>query len=289
MAVDEKIREMLAQRRVPALWFHTVENAHSKSRLGGLPSLAEGVDWPVHPDTMLPLHFMAQVDLAALPATPLPGCPFNAALPRGGMLYFFFNYAEYWDEGFSDTDANGIPKQSRVIFAPDADADREAPGNLPMIGYTPGSLDCKRIRKEKLLPEQHLRAYAIDTFWGAIDQYANHECTLPFGEEAREARFQSIVNATGEAAPIYPSYEAVPYPRPSCYYFVGNTGLRNMFEGLQMFGAEFWDGGSRPNVRRALLAEFPLDGYIGSLQFWIERKDLKAQRFNHVYGETLFT
>ena len=50
--------------------------------------------------------------------------------------------------------------------------------------------------------------------------------------------------ADGEAAPIYPSYEAVPCPRPSCYSFVGNTGLRNMFEGLQMFGAEFWDGGS---------------------------------------------
>jgi hypothetical protein len=276
---------------MPALWFHTVEKAHSKSRLGGLPSLPESVDWPVNPDTMLALHFMAQVDLSALPDTPLPGCPFAAALPRQGMLYFFFNFAEYWDEDYSDTDINGIPKQSRVIHTLAAGVDRAAPENLPMIGYTPGTMGGGTARKENLLPEQHLRAYAIDTFWGAFDKYDKGVCILPLGAEAFEEKFQSIVNATGEAAPFYPSYQAIPSPPPSHYTYINNVGLAKELRGLQMFGADWWDGRYGPSDKRgALLLEFPLDAHeLGSLQFWLETKDLKAQRFDRVFGTAHFS
>ncbi len=106
--MDTKNRDLLAERREPAIWFRAVEKAHSKSRKGGLPSLPEGVDWPVHPDTRRPLHFLAQVDLAALPDTPLPGCPFGAALPRRGML-FFFSFAESLDDDLGAADVRGIP------------------------------------------------------------------------------------------------------------------------------------------------------------------------------------
>ncbi len=51
------------------------------TRLGGLPDLPNGVEWPQ--DDGLLYSFVAQVDLAAL--KPLPGIP----LPREGLLSFF--------------------------------------------------------------------------------------------------------------------------------------------------------------------------------------------------------
>jgi hypothetical protein len=285
--MDKGLPILLAERRIPALWFHTVEQAYSKSRLGGLPSLPEGVGWPVHPDTELPLHFLAQIDLGALPDTPLPDCRHNAALPREGMLYFFFNYAAYWDEPFSDLDSSGVPKQSRVIYTPAAGPDHPPPANLPLISYLPDTMDSVRIEKERLIPAQNLRAYVIDTFMDAIDKFEAGRPVLPLFDIAHEAKFQSIVKATGEAAPVFPSYEALPNLRPSYYSFVGNTGLRNMFQGLQMFGAEFWDGGSAPKESKALLAEFMLDGHDFPFHFWIKRQDLAAHRFKGVYAEAM--
>lgn len=279
--MDAALENALAQRRIPALWFHTVEPAHSKSRMGGLPSLPDGMDWPVNPDTGLALHFMAQIDLSALPATPLPGCPVNAALPRRGMLYFFFDWAEYWETEFGE-----FPAQSRVIHGEAAGADRPAPDNLPMIGYTPGTMGGGNARSVNVLPPQHLRAYVIDTFWGAADIYENGRCVLPLSGAAEDAKFQSIVNATGEAPPVFPSYNDIPDPPPSYYTYANKTGLSKDMQGLQMLGAESWDAGSRPDEKiGALLAEFRLGASDpGSLQFRIGLKDLQAQRFDRVFG-----
>jgi hypothetical protein len=284
---------MLAERREPALWFHTVEKAHSKSRLGGLPSLPDSVDWPVHPDTGTPLHFLAQIDLAALPETPLPGCPLGAAPPRRGMLYFFFNFAYSWDEDFGVTDADGVPKQSRVIHAPTAGADRAAPETLPPIGYDPETMESAFGIKENFRPEQHLRAYAIDTFRGAKNEYENGKCVLPLGDEAYEAKFQSILNATGEAAPaVYPNTMDFRFPAtsPSHYARVRDVGPKRVskfMKGLQMFGAETqWDDRRVRDRSRVVLMEYPYEAdELGSLQFWIEMKDLRAGRFDRIFGQ----
>ena len=290
--MEEKIRKMLAERREPALWFVTVEKAHSKSRLGGLPSLPAGVDWPVHPDTRVPLHFLAQVDLSALPETPLPGCPFGAALPRRGMLYFFFNFAYIWDEDFSAVDGNGVPKQSRVIHAPAAGPDRAAPETLPPVGYDPETMEPAWGIKENFRPEQHLRAYAIDTFWGARNEYEKGKCILPLGDAAYEAKFQSILDATGEAAPVYRGAVDFRFPStsPSHYTLVDDTEpkkISKFMRGLQMFGAESqWDDGRVRDRSRVVLMEYPYEAdELGSLQFWIETKDLKARRFDRVFGD----
>jgi hypothetical protein len=292
--MTKTIQQWLDERRMPALWFDTVAAARSKSRLGGLPSLPEGVDWPVHHDTRRPLHFMFQVDLSALPPTPLPGCPFSAMLPREGMLFFFFNYAEYWEEEFDARGKDGLLKQARVIYGETAGADRAAPDALPMIGYNPETLECRWERQETSLPEQPLRAYVIDSFWGE-SEIVDGKSVRPFvrtesgGAEDEAAKFESLVKATGEPPVVYPEWEAVPYPPPSYYTYEQTndnfgeieTSRINRMAGLQMFGADGFNGGYRPNQDRgALLAELPLED--GSLQFWMKAADLKAGRFDRV-------
>ncbi len=73
----------LARLTLPAYRLETSEDVGppGTTRLGGLPDLPAGVEWPQ--DDGLLYTFVAQVDLAAL--RPLPGVP----LPREGLLSFF--------------------------------------------------------------------------------------------------------------------------------------------------------------------------------------------------------
>ena len=109
------------------------------------------------------------------------------------------------------------------------------------------------------------------------------------GAEDEAAKFESRVKATGEPPVVYPEWEAVPYPRPSYYTYEQTndnfgeieTSRINRMAGLQMFGADWFNGGYRPSKDRgALLAELPLED--GSLQFWMKAADLKAGRFDRV-------
>jgi uncharacterized protein YwqG len=56
-------------------------------RLGGRPNLAPELSWPERED--VPLAFIAQLDLAALPEIA------GVDLPRSGALYFFYHVAEF--------------------------------------------------------------------------------------------------------------------------------------------------------------------------------------------------
>ncbi len=67
-----------------------------RSRVGGLPDLPAGTAWPINREG-LPLHFIAQVDLAELPA----GDPRPELLPACGTLLFFarMDREMFFDEG----------------------------------------------------------------------------------------------------------------------------------------------------------------------------------------------
>ena len=96
--------------------------AAGRSWLGGRPYLPAGTDWPRSPATGLPLHFLAQIDCAALPG-PSP-------LPPDGLLLFF-----------AGIDEEMLPEESRahaVIHVPAAavpDTPRPPPDDLPEIGH----------------------------------------------------------------------------------------------------------------------------------------------------------
>src|SRR5262249_1148594 len=88
----ENIGEILDRVREPAIWIRRNAAATTRSRLGGLSALPSGIDWPRQLTSKPPLHFLAQIDLAELPATPLSGAlgPHKGiGLARSGVLYFF--------------------------------------------------------------------------------------------------------------------------------------------------------------------------------------------------------
>jgi len=66
----------------PSLWLATrAESENAVSRLGGRPNLPGEFDWPLW--RQQPLAFLAQLNLAALPAVD------GLLLPREGALFFF--------------------------------------------------------------------------------------------------------------------------------------------------------------------------------------------------------
>jgi uncharacterized protein YwqG len=132
-AENLEIEAVLAKYRVPAILLHRpyppIELPQVRSRLGGLPNLPEGTDWPYGRDyqgNAVPLHFLAQIDCAELP-------PIDARLPTTGMLFFFARDDEEQVWGYeSDPHDDG-----RVIYAPhvsDVQGVRIAPTNLLPIG-----------------------------------------------------------------------------------------------------------------------------------------------------------
>jgi uncharacterized protein YwqG len=74
--VDSTFTKALDAKRHPTIWLRRVDAFRSASKLGGLPWLPKGVAWPRQLKSKTPLHFLAQIDLAALPKSPLvPGGP----------------------------------------------------------------------------------------------------------------------------------------------------------------------------------------------------------------------
>lgn len=289
--MDPHLQALLAKRREPAIWFRTVEQSVSRSRRGGLPSLPDGVEWPVNGETSVPLHFMAQIDLSALPSTPLQDCPFKTPLPREGMLFFFFDCTQ---DMLGDEVAEAPSMYSRVIYAAGAGPDRAAPAALPMIGHETGKMGGDYAKPYKIFPVEHLRAYTIDTFWApGYTVRGVYIQPLENGEDAT-AKFQSIVTAIGEDIPLYPTWEDVPSPAPSCHIFMDSYGdRREVASGLQMFGAETpWlvDEEAPRNTKKVLLLEIPLNhADKGSLLYMMKTSDLKAGRFDRVAGDAYFS
>lgn len=110
----------LEKLAIPALHLVTREEVDSFSKLGGLPNLPEGIDWPSWKGRSL--AFLCQIDLAALPQPPV-----MADLPESGYLYFFYDQEQStW--GFDPADRGSW----RVIYSlhPPAPTSRAAPPDL---------------------------------------------------------------------------------------------------------------------------------------------------------------
>ncbi|GAA3366500.1 DUF1963 domain-containing protein [Streptomyces antimycoticus] len=97
-------------------------------RLGGLPRLPEGTDWPVW-EGHGPLGFVADLDCAALPGEEL-----DIPLPADGRLAFFY-YGDEDDDALVDTADPDTWAGARVLHLPPASAD--APVRPAPPGLTP--------------------------------------------------------------------------------------------------------------------------------------------------------
>ena len=91
-----RVGEQLLAAVRPSIRLSGIEHAESADhRLGGRPNLPHGFHWPAYKEQ--PLAFLAQLDLAALPAVD------GIDLPRTGVLYFFWGGMEMAC-GFSPND-----------------------------------------------------------------------------------------------------------------------------------------------------------------------------------------
>jgi uncharacterized protein YwqG len=122
---NRKIDALLERHRKPAIMLHRPYPPTTaptvRSRLGGLPTLPAGLDWP-RGSNGVPLHFMAQIDCAELPQL--------GPLPDEGTLFFFAREDEemVWGEGDPADDC-------RVLYAPQPVLERAtpAPPDLPPL------------------------------------------------------------------------------------------------------------------------------------------------------------
>jgi len=129
---NHELDRLLDSLRIPAILLHRpyppVGMPNLRSRLGGLPCLPAGIDWPMgvsQEDEAVPLHFLAQIDCSELPNI-------DHHLPKSGMLFFFGRDDEeqVWGYG-GDPSADG-----RVIYCPEVSINqtvRAAPPNLRPI------------------------------------------------------------------------------------------------------------------------------------------------------------
>jgi hypothetical protein len=251
--IDHRVIALLAKRREPAIGFFATEQPKSLSRIGGLPSLPASIEWPQHSVTGRSLNFLAQIDMASLPATPLPGSRDGEVLPRTGMLFFFFSMT-------ADAESD-----QRVVYAEAPGPEREAPQDLPYFAEDDTS---KPDNSDKVYPEiAHLEAHAIDTFWGyepgAESVWADK--SVFEADVVDEATAASVRRVLGRDASIE----------------------------FMLFGASLQQWPENLIARkegRIYFGEFFLHRY-GEFnpQFWIRPDDLKALRFEHAWSTMDFT
>lgn len=127
----DSLRERFARDAVYAFRpYPPHREKHGRSKVGGMPDLPKNVPWPKAPGVAdhvkagLPLHFLAQIDLADLPWRP-------EEFPEKGMLLFFGRF----DESLSWAAPDVAPQNDmRVLFDPEYAGEPTAfPKNLPPI------------------------------------------------------------------------------------------------------------------------------------------------------------
>lgn len=133
-------------------------------RLGGLPDLPVGVNWPrfTHPRSRhtIPYRFLMQIDLVAVTGFDLEGL-----LPEQGRLWFFLHWD---DDGHDETGLMG--DVSTVLFDPVQSTDlvrASAPSDLPRTSIH---------KPLKLTPRQEWTVPApADVGWenAAVEPYLN--------------------------------------------------------------------------------------------------------------------
>jgi hypothetical protein len=286
MALKDSVS--LDSARRPAIWLQRCDDTRSRSKFGGLPEFPPGVPWPRQGKTKTPLHFLAQIDLASLPATPLTaGGP---TLPRLGLLSFFGDVEEemFWDEE-NDVERGTQYDCSRVIFSEGDGVRVTPPEDIPQIGHAWGTVRGGYSVGDHVYPEFPLTAYAIDSFVGL-----QRPVREGWESEADARIVASIELATGRPVPIVESRtRQTDLPKPP---LIVDRGSEREFRILrhQMLGAPLnvnMNADAMEGEGYVLLLQLEYDysvhtGFVGgcTIQFWIKAVDLAARRFERAFA-----
>lgn len=287
----------LKKQRTPAIWFRRQVGSRSSSKLGGLPTLPPGIEWPRQSQTRTPLHFLAQIDLSHLPPTPLERNRRSPTLPKSGFLFFFADMVEemLWGE-------NGGPfATTRVIFASHVGSERGPPDDTPEILHAFGSIDGGYNTGIKVYPHAALEPHVIDTF-GGVETWPSLDDSYASATES--AMIASIESAIG-ALPVFEgpgAQNAIKAADPREYIILrnyrGKVARELRCPRHQMLGVGKNIQGTAEEARArgdVLLLQIDSDLYVhrhflfcdmGAAQFWIKPGDLAASRFDRAWATT---
>lgn len=284
--MDAALEEVFEKLRQPAIWMRRTAMPRSQSRLGGLPSLPSGTPWPRQGVCKTPLHFLAQIDLGALPASPLT--PGGAALPQSGLLLFFADMEE--DMVWGDDDRGTYEDATRVIHGPAPGPETAPPADMPEIGHAWGEPGGRNTEPGlRSFPQAWLEAHVVDVFVGQGRTFSRET-----GWEADRRTLASIERATGTKAPVTNMSAREPFSN----YPDSEGGNRARIIRHQMLGPAsdiqggavgMWKGGTvsllQLDTDWGLHDKFQFCD-MGMAQFWIARDDLAAGRFEAAYATT---
>ncbi|MDF2630370.1 MAG: hypothetical protein K0R39_4201 [Symbiobacteriaceae bacterium] len=121
-----RVKDRLAEHAARSIRLHLQPAAGrpvpGASRIGGLPDLPSGVEWPHSGQGATPLAFLAQVNLAETASYDEDGL-----LPKSGMLYFFVDAEEPYGFGPADRSRWQVIHSEAVPSAGPSDAPEDLP------------------------------------------------------------------------------------------------------------------------------------------------------------------
>ncbi len=258
---ENEIADKLKKAAVPAIHLSALQHAKSKSKIGGLPDVPRGFEWPTWKGK--PLAFLAQLDLSAVQPPPS-----LANLPKTGLVYFFYDQEQStW--GFDPADRGSW----RVIHSSTSD------GLAPAAA--PKGLASEYIYKERPLEHRPIASYpSLGRLGLDIAEVA---------DMAEEAETKLRADAPNE-----PQHQIGGFPSPvqgddmelesqlasNGLYCGDPSGYQNPRAAQLEAGATEWN----------LLLQLDSDddagmmwGDVGMLYFWIRTADLAAGDFSKVW------
>jgi uncharacterized protein YwqG len=246
-----------------------------ESRIGGRPDVPPGFDWPRwspaprknkfgepwSPSVPMPMGFVAQFDLAALP-------DIDDGLPNSGWLYFFYDrYCETW--GFDPADRGSC----RVIYL-DGDRSTLARTKPPADADPEHTAEACRVEAwhELNLPDE-----IDDVKYGTPEYEAYRELC----EELLRAGGHRQHRLQGHPRLIQNPMELECQLASNGVYCGGPEGYRSEEAERLRAGAADW----------RLLLQIDTDeegpgwmwGDVGSIYFWIRKQDLALRNFENVW------
>ena len=255
-----EIEDSLRRASVPALHLAARHGGTSRSKIGGVPDVPDGFEWPSWKGK--PLAFLAQIDLSALQALPS-----LSDLPKTGLLYFFYYRAD------STTGLYPADRGSwRVIYSPQSEQ------MTPAI--KPEGLMPDQVFSEKLVDPRPMRSYP-DSVRAGIDVTGAEETAAQVEDRLRReaTHGQEQHQVGGFPIPIQDDYMELSCQYASNGFYGGDFSADPKAAELEA-GIEDWK----------LLLQLDSDnetgmmwGDAGFLYFWIRTPDLAKKDFSSVW------
>lgn len=236
------------------------------SKLGGLPDLPKGTEWPIWED--MPLAFIAQIKLSDIAAYDA-----EKALPHFGMLYFFYN-AEEQPEGYNPADHGAW----KVIYYN---------GDLSLLERTAAPLT--------LLEDSRFKACGLRfTTEVTVPNYESlYIEELRLAEEEQNLLWNLLLQSEEFQQEDEISHRLLGHPNQI-------QGEMQLDCQLASYGLYCSDSTGYEDPRAAELKSGAMDwqlllqvdseeaagmmwGDVGRIYYWIRKQDLKACKFDHVW------